>query len=80
MLVDPASRNRNEVGAALLSSCEALSYRVGAGRLFFTTTIDDTLVDLLVMRKYRVLGTNVRLVKGNGDIRWWDGNIVSWTG
>ncbi len=80
MLVDPTSRNRNEVGAALLSSCEALSYRTGAGRLFFTTTINDTLVDLLVMRKYRILGSNVRLVKGKGETRWWDGNIISWTG
>ena len=80
MLVDPISRNRKEVGAALLSSCEAFSHRTGAGRLFFTTTIDDSLVDLLVNGKYRILGTNVRLVKGNGDIRWWDGNIISWTG
>jgi GNAT superfamily N-acetyltransferase len=80
MLVDPASRNRKEVGAALLSSCEASSHRMGAGRLFFTTTIDDALVDLLVNRKYRILGTNFRLVKGKGEIRWWDGNIISWTG
>ena len=80
MLVDPDSKDRNEVGAALLSSCEALSQHAGAGRLFFTTTIDDALIDLLVLRKYRILGTNVRLVKGKGDIRWWDGNIISWTG
>lgn len=80
MLVDPSSRNRNEIGMALLSSCEALSHRAGAGRLFFTTTIDDTLIDLLVLRKYRILGTNVRLVKGEGEISWWDGNIISWTG
>jgi GNAT superfamily N-acetyltransferase len=80
MLVDPSSRDRNEVGKALLSSCEALSQLAGAGRLFFTTTIDKSLIDLLVLRKYRILGTNIRLVKGAGEIRWWDGNIISWTG
>jgi hypothetical protein len=80
LLVDPTSPDRKDVGTALLSSCEATSYREGAGRLFFTTTIDDALVDLLVTRKYRILGTNVRLIKGEGEIRWWDGNIISWTG
>jgi GNAT superfamily N-acetyltransferase len=79
MLVDPAQR-REGIGAALLSSCESFSHGAGAGRLFFTTTIDENLIELLVSRKYRILGTNVRLVKGKGEVRWWDGNIISWTG
>lgn len=79
MLVDP-TLSRDGIGAALMSSCEAFSHRAGAGRLFFTTTIDETLIELLVSRRYRILGTNVRLVKGKGEVRWWDGNIISWTG
>ena len=80
MLVDPASPRRKGIGAALMSSCEAFSHGAGAGRLFFTTTIDETLIELLVSRKYRILGTNVRLVKGKSKVRWWDGNIISWIG
>jgi hypothetical protein len=34
----------------------------------------------MITRQYRILGTNVRMVKGEVDIEWWDGNIISWTG
>jgi GNAT superfamily N-acetyltransferase len=80
LAVNPTLPHRRKITSDLLAATEGISNEEGVGRLFFTTTVDGGLMDLMIIRQYRILGTNVRMVKGEVDIEWWDGNIISWTG
>jgi GNAT superfamily N-acetyltransferase len=80
LAVNPCLPNRAKITSDLLVATECSSNEEGVDRLFFTTTVDGGLLDLMITRRYRILGTNTRMVKGEVDIEWWDGNIISWTG
>jgi GNAT superfamily N-acetyltransferase len=80
LATNPSLPRRVKITSDLLVAIEDLSKEEGMDRLFFTTTVDGRLLDLLITRGYRILGTNARMIKGEGETGWWDGNIISWTG
>ena len=80
LIVDPDHDEQQRVANALLQDCEFLAKRMGGSRIFFSSPASATSVSLLADRGYRVIGNNVRMVRGSKYSERGEVQMISWAG
>jgi len=80
MMIDPLCEDPLRVGNALLQDIEFLVRRMGGSKIFFSSSVTESSVNLLADRDYRVIGNNVRMVRGKGYGERGALQIISWAG
>jgi hypothetical protein len=80
MVIDPMCEDPMRVGNALLQDVEFLVRRMGGTKIFFSSSVTESSVNLLADRDYRVIGNNVRMVRGKGYGERGALQIISWAG
>lgn len=80
MIVDPSCEDPMRVAGSLLQDVEFLVRRMKGSRIFFSSSVTESSVNLLADHGYRVIGNNVRMVRGKGYGERGALQIISWAG